>query len=192
MAAVAQALRQWIETWMVQDYPAFRERSRMVSSHSWARVRGIMVRGPDGKSEPWLQVFLDHPAVGNIMGWPHDVLPVLQQPLCSLPILAVATMLDVEVMWLYDRQLRRVITVATGQRSMAVLVGSKQLAQIQGDDAQSHITEALFSLSEGYDNVAADAHHTIDALGLTAVVEARSGGQRMVLASATGPRAGRN
>ena len=35
--------------------------------------------------------------------------------------------------------------------------------------------------------MAADARHTIDALGLKAVVEARSGGQRMVLASATGP-----
>ena len=70
---------------------------------------------------------------------------------------------------------------------MAVLVGSKQLARIQGDGAQDHITEALFSLSEGDDNVAADARHTIDALGLKAVVEARSGGQRMVLASARGP-----
>ena len=70
---------------------------------------------------------------------------------------------------------------------MAVLVGSKQLARIQGDDAQGHITEAMFSQREGDDNVAADACHTIDALSLKAVVEARSGGQRMVLASARGP-----
>ena len=83
-----------------------------------------MVRSPEGKSAPWLQVFADHPAVGNIMGWPCEVLPVLQQPLCSLPVLAVATMLDVGAMWLYDRQLRRVIPAATGQRPMAVLVGS--------------------------------------------------------------------
>ena len=97
-------------------------------------------------------------------------------------------MLVVGAMWLYDRQLRRVITAATGHRSMAVLVGSKQLARIRGDDAQGHITEALFSLSEGDDNVAADARHTIDALGMKAVVEARSGGKRMVLASARDSR----
>ena len=46
----------------------------------------------------------------------------------------------------------------------------------------------LLSLPEGDDNVAADARHTIDALGLRAVVEARSGGRRMVLASPRGPR----
>ena len=85
---------------MVQDYRAFRERSRMVSAQSWATVRGTMVRSLDGGSGPWLQVFTDHPAVGNIMGWPREVLPVLQQPLCNLPVLAVATMLDVEVIWL--------------------------------------------------------------------------------------------
>ena len=92
-------------------------------------------------------------------------------------------MLDVGALWIYDRQLQRVILAATGQRFMAVLVGSKQLARIQGDDAQGHFTEALFSLPEGDDNVAADARHTIDALSLKAVVEARSGGTRMVLAS---------
>ena len=187
MAAVAQAFSRWIESWMGQDYPAFRERSRMVPAQSWTTVRGTMVRGPNGKSEPWLQVFADHPAVGNIMGWPREVLPVLQQPLCNLPILAVASMLDVGAMWLYDRQVRRVIPAATGQRSVAILVGSKQLARIQGGNARGHITEALFSLSEGDDNVVADDRHTIDALGLKAVVEARSGGQGMVLASARGP-----
>ena len=69
---------------------------------------------------------------------------------------------------------------------MAVLVGSKQLARIQGDDAPGRITEVLLSLPEGDDNVAADAGHTLDALGLETVVEARSGGQRMVIASARG------
>ena len=142
MAALAQAFSQWIESWIVQDYPAYRERSRMVCAQSWATVRGTMVRGPDGQSEPWLQVFADHPAVGNIMGWPREVLPVLRQPVCNLPVLAVATMLDVGALWLYDRQLRRVIPAATGQRSMAVLVGPKQLARIQGDKAQDHL---LFS-----------------------------------------------
>ena len=80
MAAVAQAFSQWIESWMVQDYPAFRERSRMVSQQFLATVRGTMVRGPDGQSEPYLRVFGDHPAVGNVMGWPREVLPVLRQP----------------------------------------------------------------------------------------------------------------
>ena len=75
----------------------------------------------------------------------------------------------------------------TGRRSMAVLVGSKQLARVQGDDAQGHVTEAMFSLPEGDDHVAADARHTLGTLGLEAVVEARAGGQRLVLASARGP-----
>ena len=43
-------------------------------------------------------------------------------------------------------------------------------------------------MPEGDDNVAADARHTLSALGLAAIVEARSGGQRLVLASARGPR----
>ena len=46
----------------------------------------------------------------------------------------------------------------------------------------------MFSLPEGDDNVATDARHTLDTLDLAAVVEARSGGQRLVLASARGPR----
>ena len=54
MAAMAQALSQWIESWMVWDYRAFWERSRMVSAQSWATVRGTVVRGLDGQSEPWL------------------------------------------------------------------------------------------------------------------------------------------
>ena len=54
MVAVAHAFSQWIETWMARDYPAFRGRSRMVSAQSWATLRGTMVRGPDGQSEPWL------------------------------------------------------------------------------------------------------------------------------------------
>ena len=154
----------------------------MVSAQSWAQVRGTKVRGPDGQSDPWLQVYANHPAVGNVMGWPREVLPVLQQPLCSLPILAVAVVLDVGTLWLYDRQLRRAVPAVMQQRSMAVLVGSKQLARVQGDDAQGHVTEAMFSLPEGDDHVAADARHTLDTLGLEAVIEARAGGQRLVLA----------
>ena len=158
----------------------------MLSTQFWATVPGTMVRGPDGLSDPWLQVFADKPAVGNIMGWPCEVLPVLQQPLRGLPVLAVATVLDVAALWLYDRQRQRVIPAVTERRSMAVLVGSKQLARIQGADAQGHGTEALFSLPEGDDNVPANARDTLDALGLAAVVEARSGGQRLVLASTRG------
>ena len=159
----------------------------MVSAQLWALVRGTMVRSPDGQSDPWLQVYTNHPAVGNVMGWPREVLPVLQQPLCSLPILVVAVVLDVGTLWLYDRQLRRAIQAVTEQRSMAVLVGPKQLPRVQGDDAQGHVTEAMFSLTEGDEHVAADARHTLDTLGLAAVIEARAGGQRLVLASARGP-----
>ena len=68
------------------------------------------------------------------MGWPGGVLPVLRQPLCSLPVLVVATVLDMGELWLYDWRLRRVIPVAEGQRCMAGLVGPKQLALVQGDD----------------------------------------------------------
>ena len=99
----------------------------MVSAQSWALVRGTMVRSLDGQSDPWLQVYANHLAVGNVMGWPREVLPVLQQPRCSLPILAVAVVLDLGTLWLYDRQLRRVVPAVTERRSMAVLVGSKQL-----------------------------------------------------------------
>ena len=121
------------------------------------------------------------------MGWPGEVLPVLQQPLCSLPLLAVAAVLDVGVLWLHDRQLQRIVPVAKGQRSPAVPVGSKHLAQIKGDDAPGRITEVLLSLPEGDDNVAADTRHTLDALGLDPVVEAWSGGRRTVIASTRGP-----
>ena len=159
----------------------------MVSARSWAMVSGTVVRGPDGQSDPWLQLYAGHLAVGNVMGLPREVLPVFQQPLCSLPVLAVAVVLDVGTLWLYDRQLRQAIPAVTGRRSMAVFVGSKQLAREQGDDAQGHVTEAMFSLPEGDNHVAADARHTLDTLGLTAVVEARARGQRLVLASARGP-----
>ena len=71
------------------------------------------------------------------------------------------------------------------------LVGSKQLARIQGGDAQRHITEVLLSLPEGDQNLAADASHTLDALTLGAVVEAQSGEQRMVIASRRGPELAR-
>ena len=187
MAAVAQAFSQWIGSWVAPDFTAFKEWSRVVSAQSWALVRGTMVRSPDGQSDPWLQVYANHPAVGNVISWPREVLLVLQQPLCSLQILAVAVVLDVGTLSLYDRQLRRAIPAVTEQLSMAVLVGSKQLAQVQGDDAQDHITKAMFSLPEGDNHVAADARHTLDTLGLAAFIEARAGGQRLVLASARGP-----
>ena len=187
MAALAQAFGQWISSWMDRDFPAFRECSRVVSAQSWALVSRTLVRGPDSQSDPWLQVYAGHPAVGNVMGWPREVLPVFQQPLCSLPVLAVAVLLDVGTLWLYDRHLRRAIPAVTERRSMAVLVGSNQLARVQGDDAQGHVTEDMFSRPEGDDHVAADARHTLDTLGLMAVVAARAGGQRLVLASARGP-----
>ena len=65
--------------------------------------------------------------------------------------------------------------------------GLQATGRLQGDDAQGHFTEAMFSLPEGDDNVAADARHTLATLGLAAVVEARAGGQRLVLASTRGP-----
>ena len=97
-----QAFSQWIKSWVAQDFPAFRERSRTVSAQSWATSRGTLVRDPDGRGEPWLKMFASHPAVGNITGWPREVLPVFQQPLCSLPVLAVAAVLDVGALWLYE------------------------------------------------------------------------------------------
>ena len=63
----------------------------------------------------------------------------------------------------------------------------RYVARIQGDDALGHITEVLLSLPEGDENVAADTRHTLDALGLEPVVEAPSGGHRMVIASARSP-----
>ena len=48
-----------------------------MSAHSRATIRGTMVRDSDGQGEPCLQVFANHAAVGNIMGWPREVLPVL-------------------------------------------------------------------------------------------------------------------
>ena len=179
MAAVLQAFSRWIGSWMTRYYPAFRAWCRVVSAWSWAMVRGTMVRGPDGQSHSSLQVYADHPAVGNIIGWPQEVLLVFQQPLCNLPVLAVAVVLDVGTLWVYDRQLRRVIPAMTERPSMAVFVGSKELARLQGDDAQGHVTEAMFSLPERDDNVAADARHTLDTLGLATVVEARTEGSRV-------------
>ena len=68
MAAAAQAFGQWIESWVAQDYGTFRERSRTVSAQSWAKIRGTVVRDSDGDGEPWLQMFPNYPAIGNIMG----------------------------------------------------------------------------------------------------------------------------
>ena len=173
-----------MEAWLAQDFPRFRARSREVSAQSSATIRGTMVRNSDGHEEPWLKVFVGHPAVGSIMGLPREVLPVFQQPLCSLPVLAVATLLDVGELWLYDRQLRRVVPVVEGQKCMAVLVGSKHLARIQGDGAPGRITEVLLSLPDGDDNASADTRHTLGTLDLELVVEAQSGGQLLVFALA--------
>ena len=49
----------------------------MVSAQTWATIRGTMVRDPDGRGEPWLQVFARPPAIVNITGWPREVLLVL-------------------------------------------------------------------------------------------------------------------
>ena len=111
---------------------------------------------------------------------------MFQRPLCSLPVLAVATVLDLGELWLYDQQLQRILPVAEGQRCMAVLVGSKQLARIHGDDVPGRVTEVMLSLPDGDDKVAADARHTLymHTLDLGPVVEAQSWGQRLVIASA--------
>ena len=158
-----------------------------MSAQSWATIRGTMACDPDDRGEPWLHVFASQLAVENIMGWPREVLPVFQQPLCSLLVVAVATVLAVGALWLYDQQLQRVVPVAEGQRSMAVLVGSKQLARIQGDDAPGRVTEVLLSLPKGDDNLAVDARRTYDTLDLGPGVEAQSGGQQLVVASARSP-----
>ena len=94
MAAAAQAFSQWIESYVAQNFPAFREQSRTVPAQSWATIRGTMVRDPDGRGESLLQVLASHIAVRNIMGLPPEVL-VFQQPLCSLPVRTVATVLVV-------------------------------------------------------------------------------------------------
>ena len=130
IAGAAQAFSKWIESSVGQDFATPRARSRESSAQSRTTIRGTMVRNPDGHDEPWLKMFVSHPAVRTIMGWPSDVLPVFQQLLCSLPVLAVAAVLGMGELWLYDRLLRRVIPVAEGQRCMAVLVGSKHFAQI--------------------------------------------------------------
>ena len=55
-----------------------------MSAQSGATIRGTMVRNSDGHNKPWLKVFVGLTAVGSVMGWPGDVLPVFQHPLCSL------------------------------------------------------------------------------------------------------------
>ena len=47
IAAAAQACSQRIKSCMSQDYPTFREGSRMVSALSWATLSGTMVRDSD-------------------------------------------------------------------------------------------------------------------------------------------------
>ena len=172
IAAAAQAFSQWIKSWIAQDFPTFRARSREVSAQFWATIRGTMVRDFNGHDEPWLKVLVGHLVAGSIMSWRREAMPVLQQQLCSLPVLVVATVMDVGKLWLYDRKLRMVIPVAEGEKCMAVLVGSKHLARTQGDNAPGRVTEVLLSLPDGDDNASADARHTLDGLDLDAVVEA--------------------
>ena len=52
----------------------------------------------------WLETFMNHPKVGSILGWPPSVLPMLQPPLRSLPVPAIAMALDVEELQLCDRR----------------------------------------------------------------------------------------
>ena len=129
-----------------------------------------MVRNSDGHDEPWLKVFVGHLAVRSITGWPRDVPPIFQQPLCSLRVLAVASVLDVGEVLLYDRQPRRVVPVAEGQRYMPVLAGSKHLARIQRAYAPSRVTE--LSLPDRDDNASADTRHTLHTLDLELLVAA--------------------
>ena len=172
---------------MTRDFAVFRARSNEVPAQSWATVCGTMVHNSDGGDEPWLKVFAGLRAVASVMGWPSGVLPVLPQPSCSLLLMAVATVLDVGELWLYDWRLRRVILVAEGQRCMAVLVGPKQFALVQGDDAPGRVAAMLLSVPDGYDNASAEARLTSDPLHLVPVVEAWSGGQQLVLASSGYP-----
>ena len=118
--AAAPAFGHWCQLWVAKAFPPFRARSRRVSAQSCATICGTMVRDSDAHDKPWLKVFVGHPAVGNIMGWPREGLPLFQQLLCSLPVLAVATVWEVGELWLYDRQLRRVVPVMEGQQCMAV------------------------------------------------------------------------
>ena len=47
--------------------------------------------------------------------------------------------------------------MAEGQGCMAVLVGSKHLARIQGDNAPGRATAVLLSLPDGENNASVDA-----------------------------------
>ena len=70
---------------------------------------------------------------------------------------------------------------------MAVLVGFKHLGRIHGEDALGCISEVLLSLLDGDDSASTDARHTLDTLTLEPVIEAHSGGQRLVMTSAQSP-----
>ena len=100
------------------------------------------------------------------MGWPGSVLPVFQQPLCSLPVLAVAMVLDMGELRLYERRLQRVALLAGGPGCMAVLVGPKRLALLQGDNVACRVAAVLLSLRNGNDSASADTRLTLDPLQL--------------------------
>ena len=156
---------------MTRDFASFRARSREVSAQSWATIRGTMVRDSDGHYEPWLKVFVGLGGVGNVMDRQCGVLPVFQQPLCSLENLRVAIALDIGELWLYDRRLRRVIPVPGWQGCPAVLVGPKQLAPVHGDDASGRVAAVLLSLPDGDGKAWAEACLTLDPLHVQPVVE---------------------
>ena len=96
LAAVAQAFGAWVEAWMAENLAAFRAPFREVSTHSRATMYGTMVCDSEGRNEPCLILFVGVLAVGSVMGWPGEVLPVFQELLCSLPTLAVPTVLEME------------------------------------------------------------------------------------------------
>ena len=55
---------------------------------------------------------------------------------------------------------------------MAIPVGPKQLALVQGDDARGRVTVVLLYLPNAYVNASAEARLTLDPLYLESVVEA--------------------
>ena len=158
-----------------------------MSAQLWATVRGTMARNSDGHDDPWHTVFVGLPAARSVVDSPAGVLPVLQQALCSLPVLVVARVLGIGELWLHHRRLRRIIPLAEGQRCMAVLIGPKQLALVEGNNAHGRVALVLRSLLYGDDNVPAEARLRLDPLHVEPVVEAPSSGQRVVLAPVACP-----
>ena len=178
MAAAARAFGAWLESGVTQDFAAFQ-----------GGVRAVLGLHPRHH--------------GTRLGWPQRAMAqgVCRQS-CSrechglarrcatgLPTAVVlpsgpcgATVLDMEESWWYDQRLRRVIPLAHGRSCMAVLIGPQPLALVQGDDVPSRVAGVLLSLLDGDDNASAETRLTLDPLHLEPVVEAQSGGQRLVIA----------